>query len=108
MAEIGSDNKPGKDRRIIDVLADGVSVSPEERQLTIGDINPTISPTDSRFSKNAWFYSLLVSIQQMKYRPYEGYQQPFFTDGQKRGIWRLTDDGMDWGRKLADVTIAKK
>lgn len=108
VAEIGIESKPGKHRSIIEALADELDLSEKDRKLTIGDINPKITPSDSRFAKNAWFYSLLVSIQQMKYRPYEGYQRPFFMDGQKRGTWRLTDDSMDWGQKLTAGTNVKK
>ena len=92
--EIAKGRKPGKDRDLYVEVAEALGVSVEDRNKSIGEINPEIYESkrkdiekDAR--RNAWDYNMLVAVQQLKDHRFG---EPCVVSP-KIGVWELTPPG---------------
>lgn len=98
VVHVGSAQKPGADRNIYDDVADRFDVTPEERELSIGDICPQIhfsgrKDAEKDAKRNAWEYTMLVGCQKARYEGLIYYSR-------QRGVWELTEAGMRFAASL--------
>lgn len=95
-AEVGERNKPGADRDLYDIVAARVGVTETERELTLADLDPEYHlrvaaghrATDNDADRNAWDYTMLVAVQQLK-------DAGLIAKGTRRGRWELTARGAE-------------
>ena len=94
-SHVGERGKPGADRDLYDIVATCVGVTAPERELTLADLDPDYysrvaaghRATDKDADRNAWDYTMLVAVQQMK-------DAGLIAKGSPRGHWELTVRGL--------------
>ena len=95
-AEVGERGRPGTDRDLYDIVAESVGVTASERNLTLADLDPEYHSrvaaghraTDKDADRNAWDYTMLVAVQQLK-------EAGLIAKGTRRGRWELTVRGAE-------------
>ena len=100
--EIAIGRKPGKDRDLFVIVAEQLGVTADERQKTIGEINPGIFESKRKdpnkdAKRNAWDYNIQVAVQQLKDAKWFG--EPLIVSS-KTGVWELTPAGINEAERI--------
>ncbi|WP_406698485.1 hypothetical protein V5E97_06345 [Singulisphaera sp. Ch08] len=91
-AHVGQSTKEGPDRIIYDIVAAELGVTEKERKILIDGEHR------SDKGRNMWDYTMLVAVQQLKDR------EKHMLKGTQRGVWELTQSGMEFGRQLLGLS----
>ena len=113
LGEIGTSRKPGADRDIYVTVAKAVGVSEEEQRQTIGERCPEIfnsgrTDVEKDARRNAWDYTMLVAVQQLKDPKRAGKKRDLrdaYLHSPQVGVWELTQRGTAAALRVAHGDI---